>query len=602
MAQPARPEEKEIEDWNSHLGEQWERTAHPKFQKMDEFYHRTYGIWPAGIARETYRPSTPTRLVDHAADTQFAFDPTVRRQPLGEGDDAKRSADNIEKALRAIMLDAALHEPNLPWKQVGRYHLTYGYAIIEGPLTTFIGKPVKPRQTDDETDEEFQERQIDYEALLKGFNPIRIRAPHPSSVLLPPLEKQPTVAVKRSQRYAYELESLIVVKKGQRKDTNPLPKNQDRFEQLKVLEFWTPHWHVMKLQDGQILFAEKHKLGFVPYVHSYSGFGQERTDQETFDPADLCVGILEAVTDSIKVEAQSMSAKHSALIRAATTPVGTTGDAAQAQQEIARGGILEGRKEDYWIMDQPNWERWMLEVDKEVSRDIEAGTYSPALLGLRQEGVSTVGQQVILSTAASRKFAAPNRQAEHMGTITASRVLQIVERMREPITVQGHTLRPSDIRRNYAVQVSFPVIDKNLQLQERELALRELAAGAIDKTTYQEESGREDITQLRERSIDDRVRETQQYSFIAAQAAATRLGLDEQNAQDVAKEVADLKPGQPLPGEANGTGGLAGLVGVNGQPLAPQEPGTPGGAQQAGRELRQPLAADAVRPKRVDLG
>ena len=62
---------------------------------------------------------------------------------------------------------------------------------------------------------------------------------------------------------------------------------------------------------------------------------------------------------------------------------------------------------------------WMFESEQWLDKDMELGTYSRTLAGIRDQGVSTVGQQAILSTSAMRKFVAPSKQLEHLASRSA---------------------------------------------------------------------------------------------------------------------------------------------------------------------------------------
>ena len=78
----------------------------------------------------------------------------------------------------------------------------------------------------------------------------------------------------------------------------------------------------------------------------------------------------------------------------------TTGDASELQQQLARGDIVEVQSpnEVSWLKNQ-ELPRYMFESEQWLDRDVELGTFSRQNAGIREQGVSTVGQQSILSTA-----------------------------------------------------------------------------------------------------------------------------------------------------------------------------------------------------------
>jgi hypothetical protein len=291
-----------------------------------------------------------------------------------------------------------------------------------------------------------------------------------------------------------------------------------------------------------LLFVEKNTWGFVPFSHAFAGFGQQVTAIEEDDPSYLAVGILEPVMASLRAQAQAVAGRHNALLDATFNPLGTTMDAAELQEQLARGDIIEmGTRGDAWRMEIPQLPRWLFASEEWLDRDIEQGTFSRALAGVREQGVSTVGQQAILSTAAGRKFVAPSRQLEHLATKSASHILQWIDVIGMTLTVQGHQITPADIQK--------------------------ILAGEVMK-----EAGLLDLI------------ETQREAQEGGQGAGPGMG-------------GGGMPGTPSPG-MNGGGGQPPVLGPDGMPLQ-QTMGTPPGPAGAARELRQPLTPNTARPSRV---
>ena len=92
MIQPWEPPDaKVVRKYFEHLDDMW-RDAHTLFEKLDSFYFRTYSIWPPEERFREYpvhRPSTPTWIVDHAADTQLAATPVIHRPTANRRGDAE---------------------------------------------------------------------------------------------------------------------------------------------------------------------------------------------------------------------------------------------------------------------------------------------------------------------------------------------------------------------------------------------------------------------------------------------------------------------------------------------------------------------------------
>tara|TARA_Y100000296_G_scaffold46608_1_gene53445 strand:- start:74 stop:1414 length:1341 start_codon:yes stop_codon:yes gene_type:complete len=440
---------------------------------------------------------------------------------------------------------------------------------------------------------------------MNRHNPIRIHCPHPSTVLLDPFQKQPEEALKMSKISLFDLKRLSVKKLESRDYAEELniANGWEDWTQVEIMEHWDIYWHSVKVMDtGQLLYQEPNPWGYVPFTHAFAGFGGEPTDVSDMNPAHFAVGLLDHVRESIRIQAQNESAKHAATMTAAFRSWGTTrDDTATVSEEIEEGRMLQGQKDDYWQVNVPEYGRWMFQSGQEVIADIEAGTYTRTLSGRREEGVTTVGQQVILSTAATRKFQAPARQLEHMATVIAKWILQSVDVRGETIGVGAHQLKPGDIDSDYTIAITFELVDPALQLQQRQLGLQEVNSGFKSLETYWHTDLRlSDTSGEWEKLSEEAVKKHPIIAGLMAARAAKQLGFpqaaavfEQQAAQalsEVEQQVAQTQPTNP-----------SGLVGPDGQPLQaePTETASPNGAAQGIREI---LTANTVKPGRTRAG
>jgi len=606
-----KPTVESIRKMVRHLEGVWSRT-HAKWEVVDSYYQQTFRLWPDGLDRpEWLKPARSRSIVDHATDHQLAHEPIVSRPPVEDDEEAKRKADRVEPALKAIMDEASLLEPSLTWKQVGKHLLLYGYAVVEDALDTKVmqSRRNKIRQGRNEPDEEFEQRQRVQRNKSKTMMPFRVRAPHPSRVLLDPSEKQPRIAIKHGQRRSIDLEDITrnrlnINGRYRRGDVTSWDSEGDPFAWVMTDEYWTECWHAL-VADSKLLFVEKNTWGFVPFSHAFAGFGQQVTSIEEDDPSYLAVGVLEPVMPSLKAQAQAVAGRHNALLDATFNPVGTTMDSSELQDQLSRGDIIEmGNRSDVWRMDIPQLPRWLFASEEWLDRDIEQGTFTRALAGIREQGVSTVGQQAILSTAAGRKFVSPSRQLEHLATRSASHILQWIDVIGMTLTVQGHQISPSDIQHDYACKVSFELIDPVLQMQSRELGMREVQQGLKSKETYWSADARlEDATGERRRLLEDLIRNDPEVQKILAGEVMKEAGLldlieRQQAAQEDGAAGMGMGMGGPPPMNGGGGGQPPPILGPDGMPLQ-QTMGTPPGPAGGLREMRQGLTPSVPGPSRV---
>ena len=609
MALEDKPTPALIQEHRKYLGDLWSNT-HAKWETIDTYYNRTFKLWPDGMDRpDWYIPMRSRALVDHAVDHQLAFEPLVHRAPAGIGEEHKRRADQLEPALKAIMDEAQLQEPNLTWKQIGKHLLLYGYAVVEDGLdtTTMQARRDKPKKGRSELKEDFEGRMRLWEHRKKTMMPFRTRAVHPARVLLDPLKKEPRLAIKHTYRLSQDLAELTQARAEQRGrgrpvEVNPWEVKDNPFEMVLCDEWWSDCWHALATDAGDLLFVEKNTWGFVPYAHAFSGYGQEPTSISEIDPTHMAVGLLDHALESLKAQAQAVAGRHNALIEATFNPMVTTGSADELQDQLSRSDIIEvANRGEVGRMEMQQLPGWMFDTEQWMDKDIELGTYSRSLAGIRDQGVSTVGQQAILSTSAMRKFVAPSKQLEHLAGRSAEHILQLIDVLDLDMYVRGYEVSSTEIEHDYSVRVSFTLVDPVLQLQQREMGLREVQAGVKSRETYWSADARlEDASGERKRLLEDFVRSDPMVQKVLAQEVAREIGLLELLEKQRAKEEQDMQMGATGPNVleqsilggdmAGGGGGMPG--GGGGMP-----PAAPGGGPQ--RDPRQPLTPDVAKPSRV---
>ena len=590
MAYDDKPTVESIHQITRYLQDLWSRT-HNKWREVDSYYQQEFKLWPEGMSRpEWLKPARSRSIVDHAVDHQLAYEPIVHSFPVGQTEASERRADEVEPAMKAILDEASLFEPSMTWKAIGKHLLLYGYAVIEDGLDSSCmnERREKPRKGRNEPQDEFDRRVRIHQNAVKSMMPFRTRAPHPSRVLLDPMEKEPRMAVKHAYRRSIDLEEITSARmtgaRAKRGEVHPWKVTDNPFEMVMVDEFWSECWHAMVAND-ELLFVEKNTWGFIPYSHAFSGYGQEITSIEEYDPSYLAVGILEPVMPALKAQAQAVAGRHNALMEATFNPTGTVMDASELEEQLSRGDVIEmGNKSDVWKMEIPQLPRWMFASEEWLDRDIELGTFSRALAGVREQGVSTVGQQAILTTAAGRKFVSPTKQLEHLATKSAEHILQWVDVLELDLRIRGNRLNRQMLESDYSCSVSFELIDPVLQLQFRELGMREVQQGLKSKETYWSSDARlEDSTGEQKRLLEDMIREDPRVQELMAKEVAREAGL--QDLLDQEEERAKAQQMSAMDGGA--------MTGPDGMPIQ-QTMGS-----GAGRPPRNPLTPDTARPSRI---
>jgi len=475
-----RPTPERIVWAKAHWSRLWS-IAHSQWLTSDSYYARTYGVWPAGFKTPSYHPSTATNTIDHAIDTQFAYDPHVHRPPAGEGKKYQERADRIEPFIAAVIEEAGKCEVMLPQRSIATNMCIYGYSPIEGAVLDRREYAEKPKRKVGEPAVSWEERQELYEAMTRNWNPFRIRVPHPSTILMNPLDMQPSEAIKVQMWYANQVKDLSLEKKKTRKYAEEFiyPAGVGDYDLVEISEHWTREWHTV-LQGGAFIYQEKNSWGFLPFAHAYAGWGHllalvtgatvnSMSASIGWNPGQLAKGLLDPIQESLKIQAQALSSLHTMLVDAARQKYGTTEDGAEIAQALSKDRVIELPNEKaLWKLDGPDFHQSLFEIIQILEKDIEWGTYASSLAGQRQTGVNTVGQETILSGAAQRKFASPNKAMERLMTIASENILRLVDVvLEEPIAMHGITIRPEDIDHNYVLDVTFELNDPTLPVAAR---------------------------------------------------------------------------------------------------------------------------------------
>ena len=531
------PTQEYIKNLKTHLEQVWSGT-HARWREIDTYLQGTFSLWPTGVSRPSYHPSTAYARLDQAVNHQMPTKLTVKRFPKNDTYEEKKRADKIEKFLVELMTEVARKEPSHTVGQVKRHLLAYGYAVLEGPLLD---------------SKDYQQMLRDEEGK-RHWNPIRLRAPHPQRVLMSPSERDPGEAIKEVRRSSDQLKTLLERKRATKAAVvyKRWDAAKDSFQEFDTTEYWSDEWHTVMVED-EILYMEPNEWGYLPFIQGFSGWGMEPTDMREINPKYMAESLLEHVLETFKLEAQRKTAQHNAVIEAGflrqgyDPHEGGQKSEEQAAEMLARDALLTGKQAAWWYKDTPQLPDWLFRVGEEHDSDIEGGTFSRSVGGQRMPGVTTVGQQAILTTQGERKFDAPTLQIDEMFSIACSNALRLIDALSVPIMVRGVRVGPKDIDGDYAVDASFKHDDPVMRAQERSIGMQEVEKGLIDPETYLADTGRENGQEITRKALVNKMAQTPQIMGTIIELAASEFKLKQRQSGN-------------------------GLVGPNGQPIQSPQP------------------------------
>jgi len=557
----------------THFNEVW-GNAFGQWRLDDDMYWQRYVVWPQETERDSYHPAKSTELVDHAVDNLLSYTARFHRFVTGPEEIHQERADRIEKFLVALFEDTGNFETELPFKLIGKYLTHYGRGCLDGPQLDLRDRPEPGRRH-------------------AHWNPFRFYAAHPSQVLMSPTEKNPDRAIRRLYLSSEQL-ARLTEKKAKRKDVEVDIQSVGTrpYTSILVRDYWSRDWHALCGPTTMYYVEKNHWNGVQPMKQAYSGFGMLPGNTERVDPAFLAVGIGRASREEQVALAQAMSAVHNNITKHGYPQEGTRLDPNEYAEAQAQDKILQGEKDDYWVQEVPTLPRHLFQHISNLLQGIEGGSYSSVAAGRRPAGVSTVGQQAILSSSSGKKFINLVRQLESLASLLAADVLRMIVAMGRPITIHGITVSPEDIENDYSVKAQFELVDPVVALQNRQIGASEVLQGLKSLETYWDADLKlEDVSGERIRMLEDKIRADPQVSQILAAAVVAGLGLPS------------------VPGvNGNGTTPASGLIDSRGQPLAstlgastanPAPPGSPQENIQAGEQMRRGLTPEVLSPSRA---
>ena len=530
-------------------------TAWTKWKEIDSYIAQEYNIWDANLKRPQTRTSTAAARVLHALNNLMASNPKVHCEPAGEGKQHGDRAEDKENGLSAVLVDASKREALPVFRTIAFNFVRYDYAVYHAPLLEPNMPAPKPRKRRTEDPEDFKLRMEAWEAAGDMYNPIRIRAPHPSTVLLDPMSKDPLFGFMVTQRPGWKI-AEITRRKAETRDGvtlfETLTAYKD-FEDFELKEFWTPYYHWVGL-EGKELYVEDNGTGIMPFKHSWGGRGGEFTGDNGIRTDHLGIGLITPILDDLLRESQQLSAIHNLLVEGAwpKVEVPNTTDTADAAQAFQHDFVPAGFK----YLDPPKMIAGIQDLITQTARQIEQGTI-PISLGGYNTGVPTLGQEALLSDSGLRALEQPRLSMEAMTSAVAEDILRVVDYRGEPIKLRGAELRPKDIEKLYQADVTFPVVDKVGQLQERELGMQEVEKKLQSKKMYLMRKGVENLHEEMDEIDLDTARENPIFTTTISADAYRKMGMDQladkyyQMADDLLqKQRMDLGLDQAVPAGA----------------------------------------------------
>jgi len=545
--------------------------AHTRWQEWEDFYEARHKIRYA-VPAEVRKLAIGRAKINAMVDSLVTREPTVTRKPVGEGKEHEARADKVEKWATALLLRVAMGGSTAipPFRTAATYLALLGYAVgvIRWDEAAWEGKGKVAKGPG------YKKRLELARTAKERVFPYIIEFPHPGRILLPPMEKRPSVGIETASMYGWQVEAMLGgVKPGAVSDLHTGP-----YDLLEVVNYWDERKKGLFVAGQEVQVGEN-GLGKVPFAHAYTGYGFEHSPiygampvVQTGGsvgglgprPEDYAIGLLAGVEDSIRGLDEFITAMGYLAQRAAYTQVYTKEDAeelARKMEQAGLGGVVpvtdpEGIK----FSEIPNVGGWMFQVAETHRRNIDEGTFQGVVQGDVDPRVKTATGMAMQLGSARMRFDMPMTQLNLM----AEELLGIASEMGvlrgERVRIGEVTCGEEEFEGNYEFDVDFMAKDEGQKMRDKAQGMEEVAAGLLDFDGYQQDvAGRPDASGIRRKIFIDRARLSEQVQGAVIQAA---VGMFQQKlAEKKAKE--GTPPATPAPSPFVGQpGGPAEAAGV----------------------------------------
>lgn len=506
------------------------RDAHAQWRdKAEKLFDGTYPI-------RAMKPAEPRRLnwgrskINAFKDTMVTTKPSVKRLPVSEGEQHKKNADKVERWADGVLEKSAVAALAPPFKAAATFLGAYGYTVMSWKWNPRAW-PTKPRRgSAPQAFDEYEQKR------LVAF-PFRIEAPNPVTVLMPPHERTPSMAIETSTIYAWQAEKDFGAKFA--------GYNGSRFDLLERIDFYTEDMYVVLINNVEVINA-KNVWGFVPYTHAYDGSGMQHAplySEGTASasgkvngfgprPEHMAQGLLVPIRDSIVALDEFFTARHNQTLQNAyrVRLIGGGEDAeevAQMFEDAGLGGIVPIDKAKIGWEEPPKTDPQDMAIAEMAKRDIDIGTFSTVVQGFQSPNVQTATQHALELGQSRQKFDVPMQQLNNMAAIGLGFCARMLDIRGETCTINGVTVGGDDFENNWEFKVNFESTDEAAKARERAVGMEEVKMGLKSPNTYWDDTGLEDTTEEERRLVVANAKKSPRYTEIVMtlgeQIAQSRL-------------------------------------------------------------------------------
>lgn|GEM_PF-6794542 len=566
------------------------------YRDAKAFYDRTFDVFkqpPKEASFKIIRPGTARRLVDKAALHLTTDNPVVTSMPRDKSSArAQEDADLQEEWGLAFLKQVASSAAIPPLYAMGK-EVFFGAGIIKGPIYDFEAWGDKPKRSDYDSTDDYNEEKELYEIRKSENFPYIVENIHPETVAWDhnnPLDPEWVV-----QRYMLSY-SAVAAKFPHFENLQKHPTTGE----VEVIEFWSKYWHA-KITDGEPLTFEwgppeedggpptivrgvvKNIYGFNPYQVVYGVWGMGGPKVE-----DSAVPMLFGAQDELVEEAVVQSVLNWNTVAYGFQKI-LSHDPENTRDEMGELAAVMQASPDGKLprpMEQPAAPAWLEQRLGQIQQSIVEDTYATSLGGQRQTGTTSGHMEGLLIGEGRLMFSPINDGQAQAASRILRRAAWIHENLvDEPMTLMSQpvdgrvsliTIDPAIWRGQHNLTVEFEPVDPTRDDRRAMLGLNLWSQGAIDWWEMQEQYLRNpDASGTLQKRMLEVALQNPKIQEIFTQVAIEEWGIDDE------MQRMEQSGGQQV-GGPSAVGDFP-IAGGDMDPLAPgipERPAEPGGAEE----------------------
>lgn len=568
-------------------------------KRMWDIVNRRYQPFsdpPDGKRFKMIRPGTGGAKVHRTAASIVSDRPIVRYPAMNKTNSAQDTADRMEKWGQAFLAEMSSSQMQPPMETAAK-NAMMGMWVLEGPYFHFDRWPDHPTKAG-KTRREYENEMHRYHVTQAENFAFQVESIDPTQVVFDETSpNNPEWVVKRYEMNKRKFSTMWP-------QTFNNPKSKSDYQNVEVTIYTSSNWR-MVIGDGEMVSWVEEATGdrvkgAIENIYGYAPFqfGFGPWSWLGGKPEDMSRGMLFFIEDELMEESRIRSIKSwQAQLYGLTPLVSDDPDKTISELSAGIGAVLSAKGPDInktapRPMELPEPPRWLDRYEADLKSIQADNTFSPAVEGFREEGMTSGTMSGVHLGEARQLFKPVTTRLSQQASTLLNRAASIMEHLvEEPVSLwldrpdgrEVITIKPDEWKGAYHFKVDLEPVDPTRDDRRGMLGLNYYTQQLLDPWTVLEDFLKvENADDVIKRIMKWKVMQSPEMMQIYAKIASEEIGID-----DVMAALAEQEAGVDQDGpDAGNSGDFAAVDGA--------ELPTAGGADGES-ELPSPARGEALK-------